>query len=95
MLAFPDSLVGMDSHTPMVNGMGVFGWGVGGIEAATAMFGQPVGLPTPRVVGCRLVGSPLPWGDVHRYSAVADPFSARRGRSCRRRRILRTGARSI
>ena len=57
-LAFPDSLVGMDSHTPMVNALGVFGWGVGGIEAATAMFGQPVGLPTPRVVGCRLVGTP-------------------------------------
>ena len=46
-LAFPDSLVGMDSHTPMVNALGVFGWGVGGIEAATAMFGQPVGLPVP------------------------------------------------
>src|SRR3984957_8347709 len=57
-LAFPDSLVGMDSHTPMVNALGVFGWGVGGIEAATAMFGQPVGLPTPRVVGCRLAGAP-------------------------------------
>ena len=59
-LAFPDSLVGMDSHTPMVNALGVFGWGVGGIEAATAMFGQPVGLPTPRVVGCRLTGAPRP-----------------------------------
>ena len=57
-VAFPDSLVGMDSHTPMVNALGVFGWGVGGIEAATAMFGQPVGLPTPRVVGCRLTGRP-------------------------------------
>jgi aconitate hydratase len=57
-VAFPDSLVGMDSHTPMVNALGVFGWGVGGIEAATAMFGQPVGLPTPRVVGCRLLGAP-------------------------------------
>jgi aconitate hydratase len=56
VLAYPDSLVGMDSHTPMVNALGVFGWGVGGIEAATAMFGQPVGLPTPRVVGCRLLG---------------------------------------
>jgi aconitate hydratase len=56
-LAFPDSLVGMDSHTPMVNGLGVFGWGVGGIEAATAMFGQPIGLPVPRVVGCRLIGA--------------------------------------
>ena len=59
-LAFPDSLVGMDSHTPMVNALGVFGWGVGGIEAATAMFGQPIGLPVPRVVGCRLVGAPRP-----------------------------------
>ena len=59
-VAFPDSLVGMDSHTPMVNALGVFGWGVGGIEAATAMFGQPVGLPTPRVVGCRLTGAPRP-----------------------------------
>ena len=59
-VAYPDSLVGMDSHTPMVNGLGVFGWGVGGIEAATAMFGQPVGLPTPRIVGCRLVGAPAP-----------------------------------
>jgi aconitate hydratase len=60
LLAFPDSLVGMDSHTPMVNGLGVFGWGVGGIEAATAMFGQPIGLQVPRVVGCRLVGAPKP-----------------------------------
>ena len=57
-VAFPDSLVGMDSHTPMVNGLGVFGWGVGGIEAATAMFNQPVGMPTPRIVGCRLTGKP-------------------------------------
>ena len=57
-LAFPDSLVGMDSHTPMVNALGVFGWGVGGIEAATAMFGQPVALQVPRIVGCRVVGLP-------------------------------------
>ncbi|WP_335904933.1 aconitate hydratase AcnA [Acidisphaera sp. L21] len=56
-LAFPDSLVGMDSHTPMVNALGVFGWGVGGIEAATAMFRQPVSLTVPRIVGCRLVGT--------------------------------------
>lgn len=57
VVAFPDSLVGMDSHTPMVNALGVFGWGVGGIEATTAMFGQPVSLQTPLVVGCRLVGT--------------------------------------
>ena len=59
-IAFPDTLVGMDSHTPMVNALGVFGWGVGGIEAATAMFNQPVGLLTPRVIGCRLTGTPRP-----------------------------------
>ncbi|MFO1026587.1 MAG: aconitate hydratase AcnA [Acetobacteraceae bacterium] len=59
-VAFPDTLVGMDSHTPMINGLGVFGWGVGGIEAATAMLGDPVSLLVPRVVGCRLVGKRRP-----------------------------------
>ena len=59
-VAFPDSLVGMDSHTPMINGLGVFGWGVGGIEAATAMLGQPVSLLVPRVVGCRITGRRRP-----------------------------------
>ncbi len=59
-VAFPDTLVGMDSHTPMINGLGVFGWGVGGIEAATAMLGDPVSLLVPRVVGCRLVGRRRP-----------------------------------
>jgi aconitate hydratase len=59
-IAFPDSLVGMDSHTPMVNALGVFGWGVGGIEATTAMFGQPVSLQVPPVVGCRLTGARRP-----------------------------------
>ncbi len=56
--AFPDSLVGTDSHTTMVNGLGVFGWGVGGIEATTALLGEPVGILPPVVVGCRLVGAP-------------------------------------
>ncbi len=60
-IAHPDSLVGMDSHTSMINGLGVFGWGVGGIEAATAMLGEPVSLNVPRVVGCRLTGK-LPAG---------------------------------
>src|ERR1700722_17545313 len=55
-IAFPDSLVGMDSHTPMVNGLGVFGWGVGGIEAATAMFGQPIGCAERRRGGGRAGG---------------------------------------
>jgi aconitate hydratase len=59
-LAFPDSVVGMDSHTPMINALGIFGWGVGGIEAATAMLGEPVSLLVPRVVGCRVTGRRRP-----------------------------------
>ncbi len=53
--AFCDTLVGTDSHTPMVNGLGVLGWGVGGIEAEAAMLGQPLSLPIPAVVGVELV----------------------------------------
>ncbi|MGD0218996.1 MAG: aconitate hydratase AcnA [Acidimicrobiales bacterium] len=59
--AFPDTLVGTDSHTTMVNGLGVLGWGVGGIEAVAAMLGQPIPLLIPRVVGLRLDGA-LPEG---------------------------------
>jgi aconitate hydratase len=55
--AWPDTLVGTDSHTPMVNGLGVLGWGVGGIEAEAVMLGQPISLLVPRVVGVRLVGA--------------------------------------
>ena len=54
--AFPDSLVGTDSHTTMVNGLGVFGWGVGGIEAEAAMLGQPSSMLIPEVIGFRLHG---------------------------------------
>ena len=60
-IAFPDSLVGTDSHTTMVNGLGVFGWGVGGIEAEAAMLGQPLSMLIPGVVGFRLHGR-LPEG---------------------------------
>ena len=56
ILAFPDTLVGTDSHTPMVNGLGVLGWGVGGIEAEAAMLGQPLSMLVPEVVGLKLVG---------------------------------------
>src|SRR5690606_23850451 len=54
---FPDTLVGTDSHTTMINGIGVLGWGVGGIEAEAAMLGQPVYQLTPDVVGVELRGS--------------------------------------
>jgi aconitate hydratase len=56
-VAFPDTLVGTDSHTTMVNGLGVLGWGVGGIEAEAAMLGQPLSMLVPQVVGFRLTGS--------------------------------------
>jgi aconitate hydratase len=59
--AYPDTLVGTDSHTPMINGLGVLGWGVGGIEAEAAMLGQPVSMLIPEVIGFRLEGR-LPEG---------------------------------
>ncbi|MCA9972338.1 MAG: aconitate hydratase AcnA [Anaerolineales bacterium] len=60
-VAFPDSLVGTDSHTTMINGLGVVGWGVGGIEAEAVMLGQPIYMLTPEVIGVKLTGS-LPEG---------------------------------
>ncbi len=62
-LAYPDTLVGTDSHTTMVNGLGVLGWGVGGIEAEAAMLGQPVSLLIPQVIGFKLTGA-LPPGST-------------------------------
>ncbi len=59
-LAYPDTLVGTDSHTPMVNGLGVLGWGVGGIEAEAAMLGQPMSMLLPQVVGLKLTGKLKP-----------------------------------
>jgi aconitate hydratase len=61
--AFPDTLVGTDSHTTMVNGLGVLGWGVGGIEAEAAMLGQPISMLIPRVIGMKLTGE-LPKGST-------------------------------
>ncbi|MDQ6952875.1 MAG: aconitate hydratase AcnA [Mariprofundaceae bacterium] len=60
-VAYPDTLVGTDSHTTMINGLGVLGWGVGGIEAEAAMLGQPISMLIPKVVGFELTGS-LPEG---------------------------------
>ncbi len=62
-VAYPDTVVGTDSHTTMVNGLGVLGWGVGGIEAEAAMLGQPVSMLIPRVVGFKLYGQ-LPEGST-------------------------------
>ena len=62
-VAYPDTLVGTDSHTPMINGLGVLGWGVGGIEAEAAMLGQPVSMLVPQVVGIKLDGE-LPAGST-------------------------------
>jgi len=61
LIAYPDTLVGTDSHTTMVNGLAVLGWGVGGIEAESVMLGQPISMRIPEVIGCKLEGS-LPDG---------------------------------
>lgn len=58
VLAYPDTVIGLDSHTPMINGIGVMGWGVGGIEAEAVMLGQPYYMPIPEVTGVRLTGKP-------------------------------------
>ena len=55
-LLFPDSVVGTDSHTTMIDGLGVVGWGVGGIEAESVMLGQNISMVLPQVVGFKLVG---------------------------------------
>ena len=83
-MAYPDTLVGTDSHTTMVNGLGVLGWGVGGIEAEAAMLGQPVTMLIPQVIGFKLTGS-LPPGttatdlvltvtEILRKKGVVDKF---------------------
>src|ERR1700681_1501149 len=83
-LAYPDTLVGTDSHTTMINGLGVLGWGVGGIEAEAAMLGQPVTMLIPQVIGVRLTGG-LPPGttatdlvltvtEILRKKGVVDKF---------------------
>ena len=93
--AFPDTLVGTDSHTTMVNGLGVLGWGVGGIEAEAAMLGQPVSMLIPQVVGFKLSGA-APRGldrDRPRPHRHADAARARGGRQVRRvprARVCRT-----
>ena len=94
--AYPDTLVGTDSHTTMVNGLGVLGWGVGGIEAEAAMLGQPVSMLIPRVVG--LQAERLAARRRHRHRPGAhhhpDAAQARRGRQVRRVLRLRRDRRA-
>ena len=91
--AFPDTLVGTDSHTTMVNGLGVVGWGAGGIEAEAAMLGQPISMLIPEVVGFKLERAPARGHDRHRPRADdhRDPAEDRRGGEVRR--VLRPGPR--
>ena len=74
--AYPDTLVGTDSHTTMINGLGVLGWGVGGIEAEAAMLGQPVSMLIPQVVGFRLTGRAPRGRDRDRPRAHRHPDAA-------------------
>ena len=92
LIAYPDTCVGTDSHTTMINGLGVLGWGVGGIEAEAAMLGQPVSMLIPEVVGFKLTGE-AGRGD-YRDGSGADlcANAARSGRGRALCRILRTGA---
>jgi aconitate hydratase len=94
LIALPDTLVGTDSHTTMINGLGVLGWGVGGIEAEAAMLGQPIYMLMPQVIGVRLTGS-LPEGttatdlvltitQILRKKGVVDKFVEFYGPGCGR-----------
>ncbi len=91
-VAYPDTVFGTDSHTTMVNGLGVVGWGVGGIEAEAAMLGQPSSMLIPPVVGYRLDGS-LPEGDDGHRSR-ADDHGGVAPQGCGRdvRGVLRSGS---
>ena len=89
--AYPDTLVGTDSHTTMVNGLGVLGWGVGGIEAEAAMLGQPVSMLIPRVVGFKLTGE-IPAGATATDVVLTITEMLRRARRGRQvRGVLRRG----
>ena len=94
MLAYPDTVVGTDSHTTMVNGLGVVGWGVGGIEAEAAMLGQPISMLIPQVLGFRLTGT-LPEGATATDLVLTITEALRKqGRRRQVRRVLRARPRS-
>ena len=87
--AYPDTLVGTDSHTTMVNGLGVLGWGVGGIEAEAAMLGQPVTMLIPHVIGFKLTGDAAGRHHRHRPRAHRHRDAAQERRRRQVRRVLR------
>ena len=87
--AYPDTLVGTNSHTTMINGLGVLGWGVGGIEAEAAMLGQPVSMLIPQVVGFRLTGALREGVDRDRPGADRHRDAAHQGRRRQVCRVLR------
>ena len=93
-LVYPDTVFGTDSHTTMVNGLGVVGWGVGGIEAEAAMLGQPSSMLIPQVVGYRLTGR-LPEGATATDLVLTITEALRKTRRRRQvRRVLRARPRS-
>ena len=87
--AFPDTVFGTDSHTTMINGIGVLGWGVGGIEAEAAMLGQPSSMLIPQVVGFKLTRQAARRRDRHRSRADRHPDAAQARRRRQVRRVLR------
>ena len=89
---YPDTVMGTDSHTTMINGLGVVGWGVGGIEAEACMLGQPISMLLPPVVGFKLKGKLAGRSDGDRSGADRHADAARQGRSGTFRRVLRPRA---
>ena len=94
-VAYPDTLVGTDSHTTMVNGLSVLGWGVGGIEAEAAMLGQPITMLIPEVVGFKLTGKIAEGITATDLVLTVVEMLREEGRRRQVRRILRPGPRSI
>ena len=90
--AFPDTLVGTDSHTTMVNGLAVLGWGVGGIEAEAAMLGQPLSMLLPEVIGFRLEGELREGVTATDLVLTVTADAAQEGRGRQIRRVLRRRA---
>ena len=89
--AFPDTVVGTDSHTTMANGLGVLAWGVGGIEAEAAMLGQPVTMLVPAVIGFKLTGALRDGVTATDLALHVTQMPAHQGRCREVRRVLRRG----